>query len=281
MPAGTEPLADVLAELDDVWVVYAGGTGLSPSLQGCTLSIRRNEWVAIIGHNGSGKSTLGKVLAGLCPTSKGRLTMHPTATVRMVFQNPETQALGETAWEDIHFQPHSRTAHENTGTDVALRTLAEVWLLSERHNAVHTLSGGQKQRLAIASAVVGTTDLLVLDEVTTMLDEENQLHVREIIDARYQQGASIVWITQNMAEVAFATRVVALTRGRVVFEGSPATFFYPSNPAQDSPCEQLGFQAPDTIQVCRALTRQGVHLDRLPLQWTELTALLRQGGMQR
>ena len=149
-----------------------------PVLKGVDLSIKRGEFVAVLGHNGSGKSTLAGCFnairlptGGVCyvdmmDTRDESNTYEVRKTVSMVFQNPDNQLVATVVEEDVAF------ALENMGVppaeirkrvDEALRA---VGMYEYRKQAPHRLSGGQKQRVAIAGVIAMRPDCLVLDEAT-------------------------------------------------------------------------------------------------------------------
>ena len=293
-----------LLEMDDIWVVFDTPNGHAESLRGAALKLDKGEWVAVIGHNGSGKSTLGRVIAGLCDISKGQILVdglpctpktkayETSLCVRIVFQSPDTQAVGDTVMEDVAFQPgllatpgedgaHARVAATVTPTatttgaatvtatvtdaptdalddeimERAAKALSLMGLWEVRGQPVETLSGGQKQRLAIASAIVAKPDILVLDEVTTMLDDSHREQVWDTVRQLNRDGVCIVWITQNLDELWLADAVVVMDEGKVAYQGDPRSFFYspPSDSESGSICERMGFVPPFAVAVAKEL----------------------------
>ncbi len=149
-------------------------------LDGISLTVRRGEFLAVLGHNGSGKSTLAKHFNAILLPQQGRVVVEgmDTAeeeklydirqTVGMVFQNPDNQIVATIVEEDVAF------ALENMGVppaeirqrvDDALRS---VGMYEYREHAPHQLSGGQKQRIAIAGVIAMRPRCIVLDEPTAM-----------------------------------------------------------------------------------------------------------------
>ena len=171
---------------------YTTAEGAAPTvLDGLTLSVRRGEFVAVLGHNGSGKSTLAKHFNAILLPSGGKayvdgmdtcdenLLLDIRRRVGMVFQNPDNQIVASVVEEDVAFGP------ENLGVpseEIRARVdsaLAAVGMTEYARHAPHLLSGGQKQRVAIAGVLAMRPECIVLDEPTAMLDPAGR---REVLD---------------------------------------------------------------------------------------------------
>ncbi|WP_010270969.1 ATP-binding cassette domain-containing protein [Paenibacillus senegalensis] len=286
---------------EQLQVVFSTGTGEYQALHNVGFTLRPGEWLAIVGRNGSGKSTLARVIAGLLNLSAGRIlpAAGPACKIRMIGQQPDAQIIGETVYEDLCFGLENDQVDASLMREKAIQALSRVGLDDKIDQPVDQLSGGQKQLLAIASALVVKADLLVFDEATSMLDPTARQRILATVRQLHDNGTTIVWITQNMEELASATRVVALEQGTSVFEGSPQLFFYgqasagtkksappshfrrpaPAHNDQHTPVsgplavpvsDQIGVQLPYAVQVGRALLAQGVSLQKLPLTIDDL-----------
>ena len=207
------------------------------ALRGVDLGIARGSFVVVLGHNGSGKSTLAKMLnAVLVPTEGSvlvegmdtadeRLLLAIRQRVGMVFQNPDNQIVANVVEEDVAFAPENLgvPAEEiRTRIDEAMK-LAGIY--EKREAAPYKLSGGQKQRVAIAGVIAMRPDCLVLDEATAMLDPHGRSQVMRTIHQLREAGISIISITHYMEEAAQADRVLVMSRGRIVMEGTPEEVF--------------------------------------------------------
>lgn len=208
-----------------------------PTLGDLSLEIARGSFVAVLGHNGSGKSTLakhfnaillptgGKVYVDGMDTSDENNLLSVRATVGMVFQNPDNQIVANVVEDDVAFAP------ENLGVppqEIRARVdaaLKQVGMYDFRLHAPHLLSGGQKQRVAIAGVIAMRPDCLVLDESTAMLDPHGRSQVMKTIRQLREAGITIVSITHYMEEAAQADRVLVMSRGRIVMEGTPEQVF--------------------------------------------------------
>lgn len=220
---------------EDLHYTYPGDE--IETLHGLDLEIAEGSFVAVLGHNGSGKSTLAKLMnAILLPTSgkvyvdgidtadEARL-LDVRRTVGMVFQNPDNQIVATVVEEDVAFALENLgvpTGEMRTRVDDAMK-LAGIY--EQRNKAPHKLSGGQKQRVAIAGVIAMRPDCLILDESTAMLDPRGRAQVMKTIRNLRDAGISIVSITHYMEEAAQADRILVMSRGRIVMEGTPKQVF--------------------------------------------------------
>ncbi|TLS48573.1 ATP-binding cassette domain-containing protein [Paenibacillus antri] len=207
--------------------------GARPVLDGVTLRIPEGQWVSVVGPNGSGKSTLLRLMNGLAAAQEGsivvdgvELTQETVWTVRskigFVFQNPDSQSIGQTVAEDIVF------GLENAGLDREtmrhrLYAHAErlgVSALLDRHPS--RLSGGQKQRAALAAALATEPKIVLLDEATSMIDDAGKRDLLSLLRELRDSGQyTIVSVTHDTEELLASDRVVALNAGRIAADGSP------------------------------------------------------------
>ena len=248
---------------------YPAAEGVTPVvLDGVDLNIRSGSFVAVLGHNGSGKSTLAKHMnAILLPTGgavyvdgidtadEDRL-LDIRRTVGMVFQNPDNQIVANVVEEDVAFAP------ENLGVppeeirrrvDDALKT---VGMYEFREHAPHLLSGGQKQRVAIAGVLAMAPRCIVLDEPTAMLDPVGRREVMDTIQKLNRTaGVTVVLITHHMDEAALADRLVVMSRGKVVADGTPKEVF-----SHVEALKSVGLTVPETVELCWTLRRDGLDL---------------------
>lgn len=207
------------------------------ALDGVTLAIERGSFTVILGHNGSGKSTLAKTFNAVLLPSGGRVYVDGMDTVDetllleirrrvgMVFQNPDNQIVATIVEEDVAFAPENLGVPPEeirTRIDEAMK-LAGIY--EKREAAPYKLSGGQKQRVAIAGVIAMRPDCLVMDESTAMLDPHGRAQVMKTIRQLRAAGITIVSITHYMEEAAQADRVLVMSRGRIVMEGTPEQVF--------------------------------------------------------
>lgn len=224
----------------DVVFAYEPEEGREPHnvLDGVTISIRRGEFVALLGHNGSGKSTMAKMFNAMLLPTGGKVFVDGMDTVDeavlyeirqrvgLVLQNPDNQLVASVVEEDVAFGP------ENLGIppeEIRVRVdeaLKAVGMYDFRLNAPYKLSGGQKQRIAIAGIIAMQPDCIVLDEPTAMLDPRGRSEVLETIHRlNEEKGITIVLITHYMDEAVQAGRVIVMDGGHVLMEGGPREVF--------------------------------------------------------
>ena len=232
------------------------------------LQIQEGTFVAILGGNGCGKSTLAKhfntillpcggsvSVFGLNTADEEKL-IQIRRTVGMVFQNPDNQIVANVVEEDVAFGP------ENLGVaSPAIRhrvdnALKQVGMYEYREHAPHLLSGGQKQRVAIAGVIAMEPKCIVLDEPTAMLDPRGRREVMETIrDLNRDKNITVVLITHHMDEAAQAQRVVVLHKGEVALDGTPGEVF-----SQVETLHKMGLAAPETVELCWELNKEGFNL---------------------
>ena len=239
-----------------------------PVLEHLNLGIEEGSFVAVLGHNGCGKSTLAKLLNAILLPQSGQVLVYglDTAdesrlldirrTVGMVFQNPDNQIVANVVEEDVAFAP------ENLGVDpVEIRrrvdnALRQVGMYDYREHAPHLLSGGQKQRVAIAGIIAMQPRCIVLDEPTAMLDPRGRREVMEtILRLNREQGVTVVLITHHMDEAAQAGRVIAMSEGRVIADGTPKEVY-----SQVELLRSVSLSVPETTELLYELNQEGYAL---------------------
>ena len=216
---------------------YPGADGVF-ALNGIDLTVRKGEFLSVIGHNGSGKSTLARLINGLLEADKGKIevlglnvsegknSLEIRKHVGIVFQNPDNQMVASIVEDDVAFGP------ENIGIqrdEIGRRidwALKAVGMEKFRHSTPTRLSGGQKQRIAIAGVLAIKPEIIVLDESTAMLDPKGRQEVIEVIKRlNKEEGMTVILITHFMEEALLADRTVVLNRGEIVLSGTPKEIF--------------------------------------------------------
>jgi energy-coupling factor transport system ATP-binding protein len=261
---------------------YGANPDSTPALDGLNFTIKRGEFVAIVGSNGSGKSTLAKHFNALLLPTTGTVAVEGMDTqdlkhlwdirqrVGMVFQNPDNQIVAAIVEEDVAFGPENLGLPPVQIRDRVTEALKLVDMLDYRHHGPHLLSGGQKQRVAIAGVIAMRPACIVLDEPTAMLDP---LGRREVLDTikrlNKEEGITVVHITHFMDEAVTADRVVAMQAGKIVLDGPPRHVF-----SQVSAVRGLGLDVPDVTALARALRSQGVAVPQDVLTVEEMVVAL-------
>ena len=238
------------------------------AVKGVSLSVRRGEFLAVLGRNGSGKSTLGKLLNALIAPTEGSVcvcgsrpdTEDNTFLIRqkcgMVFQNPDNQTVATIVEEDVAFGP------ENLGVapeEIRARVdwaLEKVGMTAFRRTAPSMLSGGQKQRVAIAGVIAMKPEIIVFDESTSMLDPAGRLEVMETAKAlNRENGVTVVWITHFMDEAAQASRLIVVDDGEIRLDGAPRQVF-----SRVKEIQSYGLEAPDMTVLAAMLRERGLNV---------------------
>ncbi len=246
------------------------------------LTVEEGSFVAILGSNGCGKSTLakhfnsillpsgGKVYVCGYDTSDEQWLMTVRRNVGMVFQNPDNQIVANVVEEDVAFGPENlgiSSAEIRRRVDNALQ---HVGMSEYAQHAPHLLSGGQKQRVAIAGIIAMEPRCIVLDEPTAMLDPRGRQEIMETVSRlNREKKITVILITHHMDEAAKAQRVVVLHKGKVKADGTPKEVF-----AQVELLHELGLAAPETVELCWELNKEGFSLPLDRLEETECAQAL-------
>ena len=238
------------------------------TLHGIDLEIKVGSFVAVLGHNGSGKSTLAKLMNAILLPSSGKVyvdgidtsdearLLDVRRTVGMVFQNPDNQIVANVVEDDVAFAPENlgvEPAEIRRRVDEALRT---VGMYEYRLHAPHLLSGGQKQRVAIAGVLAMQPRCVVLDEPTAMLDPVGRREVVATVTRLCREkGMTVMLITHHMAECIGADRLIVMSEGRIVADGTPREVF-----SQVELLRSEGLAVPATTELIYELRRDGFEL---------------------
>ena len=238
------------------------------TLHGIDLEIKEGSFVAVLGHNGSGKSTLAKLMNAILLPSSGKVyvdgidtsdearLLDVRRTVGMVFQNPDNQIVANVVEDDVAFAPENLgvpSAEIRRRVDDALKT---VGMYEYRLHAPHLLSGGQKQRVAIAGVLAMQPRCVVLDEPTAMLDPVGRREVVATVTRLCREkGMTVMLITHHMAECIGADRLIVMSEGRIVADGTPREVF-----SRVELLRSEGLAVPATTELIYELRRDGFEL---------------------
>ncbi|WP_338484092.1 ABC transporter ATP-binding protein [Pseudomonas trivialis] len=230
---------DVLLDIHGLEICY----GTKKVLQNVDLKIRRGAAVGVIGESGSGKTTLAQAIAGLAPTSAGRIlldgqplsrtlakrTREQFRRIQFVFQNADTALNPTHSIEQILGRP-LRFYHGMSGAQQQ-RRVAELLALVQLPASIAQrrpgeLSGGQKQRVNLARALAAEPDLILCDEVTSALDTVVGAAILELLrDLRRELGVSYLFISHDISTVrALCDDIVVMYSGYKVEVGDQQAF---------------------------------------------------------
>jgi biotin transport system ATP-binding protein len=233
-----------IIEIDNLTHRFADG---SVGLDGISLAIEAGGFVVIAGANGSGKTTLLRHLNGLLLPTTGSVRvagmsvrenlMQSRVLVGMVFQDSDSQIVGETVRDDVGFGPENLRLDRveiDRRVDEALSATGLMHLADKRP---HLLSGGEKRRLAIAGILAMRPRVIVFDEPFANLDYSGVRQVLDQILRQHRMGCTIVVTTHDLEKVlAHADRLIFMRGGRIEGDGPP--------PALVDRAESYGVRSP-------------------------------------
>ncbi len=238
------------------------------ALKGVNITVKKGEFVAILGHNGSGKSTFAKHINALLIPSSGTVWVNGKdtkndenlwdirQTAGMVFQNPDNQIIATIVEEDVAFGPENMGIEPDEIRKRVDSALSTVGMTEYANYSPSLLSGGQKQRIAIAGILAMKPKCIVLDEPTAMLDPRGR---KEVIDTIYklnkEENITIILITHYMEETINADRVIVIDNGNVAMEGTPKEVF-----KQVEKIKELGLDVPQVTETAYELRKLGIEL---------------------
>ena len=235
-----------------------------------SLSIKKGDFVGILGHNGSGKSTLAKQLAALLKpsggiiyvngmdTAKDELLFSIRKTAGMVFQNPDNQLIGNIVEEDIAFGPENMGIPREEIEERITRALEATGMSAYREHSPNALSGGQKQKIAISGVLSMEPECIIFDEPTAMIDPEGRKEVlKAIYDLNRLKHITIIYITHFLDEVSKADYLYVMKQGAITLEGSPKTLF--KMPEQ---LTENNLELPFEISLIAELRKKGLNVPK-------------------
>jgi energy-coupling factor transport system ATP-binding protein len=202
--------------LDGIDFSYHGN---QPVFKNLNLTIPLNCWTVLTGDCGTGKTTLAKLIAGLLKPDKGSIRfendngLNNSLEVGYIFQNPDDQFVHFNIEREVAFNLENRGASPAIVRKAVQLALESVNLWPRRENSPHELSGGEKQKLAIADWLVSKPQDLIFDEPTAFLDLPTRFELYENIRRLIVAGLSVIWISQEDYEIAFADYIIELLPG--------------------------------------------------------------------
>lgn len=212
-------------------VSYKYGDTDKKALHDVSLDIEDGEFIGIIGANGSGKSTLVKTINGLVRPKEGHVTVDSMPVddaniweirrrVGMIFQNPDNQIVGTTVREDVAFGVENLGLPRDKIADRVDSAMEMAGITHLKDHEPSQLSGGQKQMVAMAGALAMQPAYLILDEATSMLDNDSRIETLNLIKSfNKDQKITIICITHFLEDLIMADRVAVMQDGRLAMLG--------------------------------------------------------------
>lgn len=218
-----------IIRLEDICRIYRVGSQEVRALDGVSLSVYKNEYVAIMGPSGSGKSTLMNILGCLDSPDSGRYILNGTDVSEMddgemadvrnreigfVFQSfnllPRYNALENVALPMVYAGVPAGERRVK-----AAQALRSVGLEDRMDHRPNELSGGQRQRVALARALINSPSIILADEPTGNLDTHTSVEIMRLFDEIYRGGNTVIVVTHEEDIAAYAHRVIRLRDGRI------------------------------------------------------------------
>ena len=199
---------------------FRTASGSKKALDDVSLEIFEGDCLVIGGENGSGKSVLMSIIAGLEEPDGPSVIVE--SRVGLVFQEAETQILGETPAEDISFGPKNLGWKKEEIKNAVQEALERTGLTEKSDFPARFLSGGEKRRLAIACMLAMKLPIIILDEPYANLDFGGVKQVNKLIRQLKAEGKTVIILTHEIEKcLGLADRFVVLFRGKKVFDGTP------------------------------------------------------------
>jgi len=260
-------------EVNNLQHTYMPGTPFEVhSLKGVSFSVKRGEFIGIMGSTGSGKSTLLQHLNGLLkpsggevrvdgkPLFGGSISLKKLRTrVGMVFQYPEHQFFAETVYQETAFGPSNQGLPHAQVVGRVKEALHQVSLDYEqiKDRSPFQLSGGQMRRLALAAVLSMEPEALILDEPTSGLDPRGREELLGHIEKLHrEQGLTIIMVTHRPSElVPHVNRIYIMHRGKMTLCGIPAEVF-----SRSRELKEMGIELPAPVHLVEELRRRGYNL---------------------
>ncbi|MBR6573378.1 MAG: ATP-binding cassette domain-containing protein [Clostridia bacterium] len=213
---------EIVIRADELWFKYEKDT--PDVVRGLSLTVKKGEFVALLGGNGTGKTTSLKLLSGLRKPYRGTVEMN--GSVGVLPQNPQALFVKKTLREDLFEILKSRklSKSEQEARVARVVQLCRLGELLDRHP--YDLSGGEQQRAALAKVLLLDPQILLMDEPTKGLDAEFKQVFAEIVQVLLHRGVTILMVSHDIEFCArYVHRCALFFDGNIVTEGTPRTFF--------------------------------------------------------
>lgn len=228
--------SDTIVKVDHVSFTYPGNK--TPTLKNINFEIKKGELFGIVGHNGSGKSTLMQNILGIFKPTEGNIWVDGKNTkdidlsslirdIGYCFQNPDNQLFCNSVREEIEFGMRKKKMDEEKIKEETERALEIVKLKAKEQMHPFSLSRGERQRLAVATMLVEHPKIIMLDEPTTGLDDQNLKSLLQLMsDIIKEYDGTLIMVTHDMEVVSdYVERLIVIDHGEVKLQGETYDVF--------------------------------------------------------
>lgn len=261
-PESSERTGEEIVVVKDLSYSYKNGDTDKKALDAISFTVKRGEFLAIVGPTGSGKSTLVMHLNALIESQPGKVFINDIDVsskarrkelrrqVAMLFQYPEHQLFAETVYKDIAFGPEKLGYSEEKVASLTNMAAALVGLDEQiLDKSPFELSGGQMRRVALAGIIAMQAELFVLDEPAAGLDDRGRKEIFSYIKLLQELGKTIIVVSHNMEDVArYADRMLIMQDGKLQTIDAPKHIF-----SQTDNLSAYALQAPALVRTLQAV----------------------------
>lgn len=261
-----------MLQLKEIVKTYGSGENVVHALNGVSITFRKNEFVAILGHSGCGKTTMLNIIGGLDHYTSGDLIINGVSTKQ--YKSRDWDAYRNHSIGFV-FQSYNLIPHQSVLANVELaltisgvskaerrkrakEALEKVGLGNQLNKKPNQMSGGQMQRVAIARALINDPDILLADEPTGALDSETSIQVMELLK-EIAKDKLVIMVTHN-PELAedYANRIVKVKDGKITNDSNP---YEAEETDSDKPSEKkrvsMSFGTAVSLSLNNLLTKKG------------------------
>ncbi len=251
---------ETLLEISGIRFLYPSAPPVE-ALRGVSLTVNRQEFVAIVGQNGSGKSTLAKIMIGLLRPSEGAILFRGkdiqgftrkdlASRIGMIFQNPDHQIFTQSVEKEVEFGVRNIGLAEEEIKRRTNEVLELTALTHLREKFPFSLSIGDRRKLTVAVVVAMRPEVIILDEPTTGQDYHGRRAIMDLCRDLNGKGRTVILITHDMELVAeYAGRVVVMSEGSVMIDGPTRDIMY-----RFEEMKKAFLKPPQIVQLSEALS---------------------------
>ncbi len=247
-------------KLENIFFTYNNNNYSAPVLNNISLDIKCGEFVGIVGPSGAGKTTLLELISGFLKPFSGKVLLDGNdiystknteyrKKISMVFQFPEKQIFADTVSEDVSFGPRNHGITGEKLEKLVRKSIEFVGLEYENLNwkSPFDLSAGEQRRIAIAGILALEPQVILLDEPTIAVDYIGLKCIEKIMNSIYSEGKTVVLVSHDIDLIAKnVVRVIALSEGKIVFDGEKGDFFN-----NDDLISSLNLEMPNIVKFIR------------------------------